>query len=91
MIFNVFDQSPTERLFPACIEHDVGVIVRVALDEGGLTGRIRADTEFAEDDFRSHYFRGDRARQVEERVDSICADLGISTDQVAETALRFVH
>jgi aryl-alcohol dehydrogenase-like predicted oxidoreductase len=90
VIFNVFDQSPTEELFPACIEHDVGVIVRVALDEGGLTGRIRADTEFAENDFRSHYFRGDRAGQVEERVDAICAELGISTDQMAETALRFV-
>ena len=58
VIFNVFDQSPTERLFPACIEHDVGVIVRVALDEGGLTGTIRADTEFAEDDFRQPLLPG---------------------------------
>ena len=90
VIFNVFDQTPAERLLPACAEHDVGVIVRVALDEGGLTGRIRADTEFAADDFRRHYFGGGRAAEVERRVDAICADLGIASDRMAETALRFV-
>ena len=40
VIYNVFDQSPEDELFPACIEQDVGVIVRVPFDEGALTGRI---------------------------------------------------
>ncbi|GAA5022631.1 hypothetical protein GCM10025734_79090 [Kitasatospora paranensis] len=34
VIYNIFDQSPADALFPACREHGVGVIVRVALDEG---------------------------------------------------------
>jgi aryl-alcohol dehydrogenase-like predicted oxidoreductase len=90
VIYNVFDQSPEDELFPACREHDVGVIARVPLDEGGLTGRIGPDTEFAEGDFRENYFRGDRKREVQERVRAIAADLGISEDELAEVALRFV-
>lgn len=90
VIYNIFDQTPAENLFPACTEHGVGVIVRVALDEGGLTGRITADTTFPEGDFRNYYFRDDRPAQVARRVAAICADLGISADDMAETALRFV-
>ncbi|MEV5602104.1 aldo/keto reductase [Streptomyces sp. NPDC052299] len=90
VIYNVFDQAPAEELLPACAEHGVGVIVRVALDEGGLTGRITADSTFPEGDFRNRYFRGDRPAQVERRVAAIVADLGIEPDAIAEHALRFV-
>ena len=90
VIYNVFDQSPADRLFGAVREHDVGVIVRVALDEGGLTGRITPDTTFPEDDFRNDYFRDDRKREVKEHVDAIVEDLGIELDEIAATALRFV-
>lgn len=90
VIYNVFDQSPADELLPACEEHGVGVIVRVALDEGGLTGRITADTTFPEGDWRNRYFRDDRPAQVERRVAAIVADLGIEPDAIAEHALRFV-
>jgi aryl-alcohol dehydrogenase-like predicted oxidoreductase len=90
VIYNIFEQSPEDRLFPACERHHVGVIVRVALDEGGLTGKITPDTKFEKDDFRANYFRGDRKQQVYERVKQITSDLKITTDQMAETALRFV-
>ena len=90
VIYNVFDQSPEDELFPACREHGVGVIARVPLDEGGLTGTIGPDTEFSEGDFRSSYFRGDRKREVHERVRAIAGDLGIAEDELADVALRFV-
>jgi aryl-alcohol dehydrogenase-like predicted oxidoreductase len=90
VIYNVFDQSPEDELFPACREHDVGVIARVPLDEGGLTGRIDADTEFEGDDFRAHYFRGDRKREVHERAAAIATDLAIDDSRLAELALRFI-
>ncbi|WP_328335482.1 MULTISPECIES: aldo/keto reductase [unclassified Streptomyces] len=90
VIYNIFDQSPADALLPACEEHGVGVIVRVALDEGGLTGRITADSTFPEGDWRHRYFRDDRPAQVEQRVAAIVADLGIAPDEIAETALRFV-
>ncbi len=90
VIYNVFHQEPEERLLPACAEHDVGVIVRVALDEGGLTGRITRDTAFPDGDWRNRYFGGDRRGEVEDHVSALVADLGIGTDELPEVALRYV-
>jgi aryl-alcohol dehydrogenase-like predicted oxidoreductase len=66
------------------------VIVRVALDEGGLTGRITADTRFEEGDFRARYFGGDRPAQVEQHVQALVDDLGVGTDDLPDLALRYV-
>ncbi len=90
VIYNVFDQSPEDELFPACREHDVGVLARVPFDEGGLTGRITPESTFPEDDFRNNYFRGDRKREVQQRVRAIVAELGASEDEIAEIALRYI-
>jgi aryl-alcohol dehydrogenase-like predicted oxidoreductase len=90
VIYNIFEQNPEDRLFPACERHRVGVIVRVALDEGGLTGKITPAARFEEGDFRNRYFGGDRKKEVYEHVQSIASDLSITLDQMAETALRFV-
>lgn len=89
VIYNIFEQSPEDRLLPACLRHNVGVIVRVALDEGGLTGRIQADTTFPDGDFRNNYFHDKRKQQVAERVQNISQALDIELAQMAETALRF--
>ncbi|GGN30561.1 oxidoreductase [Deinococcus daejeonensis] len=90
VIYNVFDQSPQDRLLDACREHGVGVIVRVALDEGSLTGTLTESTTFPEGDWRNGYFGGDRLTQLQPRLRAIEQDLGIRTDQLAETSLRFV-
>jgi aryl-alcohol dehydrogenase-like predicted oxidoreductase len=90
VIFNVFDQSPEDELFPACREHDVGVLARVPLDEGGLTGRITPDTTFPEGDFRARYFRDDRKAEVFERAQAIADDLGIELDELPAVALRYI-
>ena len=90
VIYNVFHQQPEEQLLPACLEHGVGVVVRVALDEGGLTGRMTADSTFPEGDFRRAYFGGDRPAQVEQRVAALAEDLGLELDQLPDTALRYV-
>jgi aryl-alcohol dehydrogenase-like predicted oxidoreductase len=90
VIYNVFHQEPEEALLPACLRLDVGVIVRVALDEGGLTGQITEDTTFADGDFRSTYFGGTRKADVARRVASLVNDLGVGTDQLADIALRYV-
>lgn len=89
-IYNIFDQTPEEKLLPACLKHNVGTIIRVPLDEGGLTGRITPDTEFPEGDFRNGYFRNNRKQEVYERVAAIAEDLGIPVEAMPETALRFI-
>lgn len=90
VIYNIFDQSPERNLFPACIKHDVGVLARVPLDEGALAGRIHEDTVFPEGDFRNFYFRGDRKKQVVDRVNAIVRELGLDDmSALPEVAIRF--
>ena len=90
VIYNIFDQTPAANLFPACVKHGVGVIVRVPFDEGALTGRITEATVFPDGDFRNHYFRDDRKKQVEDRVKAIAADAGLaSVTDVANLAMRY--
>jgi aryl-alcohol dehydrogenase-like predicted oxidoreductase len=90
VIYNVFDQTPEDELLPACREHGIGVLARVPLDEGALTGRIGPGTTFPEGDFRARYFRGDRLEQVDQHVNALLGDLGIERDELAEVALRYV-
>jgi aryl-alcohol dehydrogenase-like predicted oxidoreductase len=89
VIYNVFDQSPEEELFAACREHGVAVIARVPFDEGGLTGKITPDTTFPKGDWRHHYFKGERKREVHERAQALEALLGQEAASLPELALRF--
>lgn len=91
VIYNIFDQSPQINLFPLCQKQNIGVIARVPLDEGALTGSIREDTQFDPSEFRAAYFRGDHKKQVVEHVEPLVADLHAAgvTQPLAEVALRF--
>jgi aryl-alcohol dehydrogenase-like predicted oxidoreductase len=89
VIYNVFDQSPERKLFPLAIERNIGVIARVPLDEGSLTGTIDENTRFSPGDFRVGYFRGDRKKQVAEHVHGLLGDLGVDAASLPEIALRF--
>jgi aryl-alcohol dehydrogenase-like predicted oxidoreductase len=89
VIYNIFDQSPAETLFPLCHQHDVGVIARVPFDEGGLTGSLTKQTSFPGGSFQGSYFRGDRLRETCKRVDRLKPLLGGAISSVAQLALRF--
>src|SRR3990167_2000099 len=49
-IFNIFHQRPTEKLLPYAKKKNIGLIARVPLDEGGLTGTFTEDTVFEKGD-----------------------------------------
>ena len=89
VIYNIFDQSPETNLFPLAQKMNVGVLARVPLDEGSLTGSIMESTEFSPKEFRSFYFRGDRKKQVVEHVAALEKDLAGVDGNLAEIALRF--
>ena len=90
VIFNIFDQSPAERLFPLCAKHNVGVIVRVPLDEGGLSGTLTKETQFEKGDFRAQYFRGQNLIDTVERVERLKPLLGSEAKTIPELAIKFV-
>lgn len=52
IIFNIFRQKPLEELLPRAAQLGVGIIVRLPLASGLLSGKFRDDTQFAESDHR---------------------------------------
>jgi aryl-alcohol dehydrogenase-like predicted oxidoreductase len=89
VIYNIFDQSPEDKLFPVCRELNIGVIARVPLDEGSLGGKMTPETKFPEDDWRSKYFGPENLAKTLPRVEALKAALPGSMN-LAEMALRFV-
>ena len=89
VIYNVFDQEPAAEFLPVAAEHNVGVIVRVALDESSLGGKLTPQTKFAPDDFRSNYFAGDRLTRTIARVERARKDVGDKEGDLPTVALKF--
>lgn len=90
VIYNLFEQEPAAELLPTALEHGTAIIVRVAFDEGSLTGKFRKDTVFPEGDFREEYFRGPRLARTVDRVERIREDLEGSSLTLPQAALQFV-
>lgn len=90
VIFNIFDQSPTDELLDFCEKNNISILARVPFDEGALTGNVTVDTVFPEGDFRNNYFRENRKQQVQERISRLKDDVSGETESVAETALRYI-
>jgi aryl-alcohol dehydrogenase-like predicted oxidoreductase len=88
VIYNIFDQSPEARMYPLAMEKNIGILARVPLDEGALSGHFSEATTFPEGDFRDWYFRGGRKREVVQHVDALRRDLGEGVS-IPDTALRF--
>lgn len=89
VIYNIFDQNPQDELFPACREHDVGVIARVPFDEGTLTGNISLESTWPADDWRSTYFVPENLKSCVARADAL-KPLVPEGATMAEMALRFI-
>jgi aryl-alcohol dehydrogenase-like predicted oxidoreductase len=60
IIFNIFRQRPAELFFEQARLRDVGVIVRVPLASGLLTGKFGPDSSFAPDDHRAYNRHGEQ-------------------------------
>jgi aryl-alcohol dehydrogenase-like predicted oxidoreductase len=88
LIYNIFDQTPEANLFPLAERLNVGILARVPLDEGALSGHFTEDIRFPQGDFRDWYFRGNRRREVVEHVTALQRDLGAKAS-IPDTALRF--
>lgn len=89
VVYNIFDQSPEDALFPAAERLDVAIIARVPFDEGSLTGTMTADMRWPEGDWRRLYFTPENLRETLTRVDALQPDVP-SGMTLPELALRFI-
>ena len=89
VIYNIFDQSPEDELFPVCQELNIGVIARVPFDEGSLGGKMTLETRFPKDDWRSGYFGPENLGNTIKRVDNLKQILPAGMT-LPEMSLRFI-
>lgn len=89
LIYNIFEQDAQAELLPAALSSNVGVIVRVAMDESSLTGKLTPQTKFSASDFRSRYFGGDRLERTVRRVEEVRKTVGADEPNLATAALKF--
>lgn len=89
VIYNIFEQEPAAQLLPVALETGTGIIVRVAFDEGVLTGKYRGNESFGPGDFRSNYFAGDRLERGVRRTEKIKKEFGESGYSMPQLALKF--
>lgn len=90
VLYNVLNQAPAKELFPLAKEKGYGIIARVPLASGLLSGKFRPDTHFAEDDVRQNFLTPKRLEEVIPRVDEAKSIIGGTARTLAEGALRFV-
>ena len=59
IIFNIFRQRPAELLFAEAKKRRVGILARVPLASGMLTGKLNVESQFADDDHRAFNRHGE--------------------------------
>ncbi|MBR2287555.1 MAG: aldo/keto reductase [Clostridia bacterium] len=99
VIFNMFRLKPLDTLFPMAKEKNVGIIARVPLASGLLTGKYTKDTVFGPKDHRS-YNREGASFDKGETFSGVPYDLGLQaadeikralgTEDLAPLAIRWV-
>ena len=100
IIFNMFRHRPAGLFFSQAKERQIGILARVPLASGLLTGKMRANTRFEEDDHRN-YNRDGQAFDVGETFAGVPYDVGLAAVEelrglvlqgatMAQSALRWV-
>jgi aryl-alcohol dehydrogenase-like predicted oxidoreductase len=90
VLYNILNQSPASVLLPTAKEKGYGIIARVPLASGLLTGKFRIDSVFPSDDLRQNFLTPRRLQEAIERVDEAKSIIGGASRSLAEGALRFV-
>ncbi len=78
MIFNCFRQRPADLFFEEAKKHQVGILARVPLASGMLTGKMKPDSKFGEDDHRNFNRHGEKF-DVGETFSGVDYDLALQT------------
>ena len=90
VLYNVLNQAPADELFPLAKQKGYGIIARVPLASGLLSGKFRPDSVFSKDDVRQNFLTPKRLEEVIPRVDEAKSIIGGTARSLSEGALRFV-
>lgn len=88
VFFNLLYQEPLRKLFPLVREYGTGIIARVPLAFGALSGRFHSDTRFFGDDHRARLYVGDGLTRTLKKV-QVLGFLASDSMPLAEAALKW--
>ncbi len=98
IIFNMFRQRPSQLFFEQAVMKDVGIIARVPLASGLLTGKFDRNTKFGKEDHR--YFNREGALfdkgetfsgiDYERGLEAVAELKGVFGDKLAQRALQWI-
>ena len=71
VIYNLFDQRAAEKLLPAALKHQVGIIVRVPFEEGLLTGKFKPGVQWEKGDWRANWMTDERLKTATPRIEAL--------------------
>lgn len=89
VVYNILHQDPEEHLFPRAQKENIGIIARVPLERGVLSGRFKTAAEFAEKDWRRGVFPDDALAQIHAAVGKLGFLVKDDVPNLAQAALRF--
>lgn len=65
VVYNRLDRTPEEEVFALCEEHDLGVMARVPMASGYLSGKYKPGAVFADNDVRHRHDKEETSRKLE--------------------------
>ncbi len=90
VVYNILHQDPERELFPLAQKQNVGIIARVPLERGLLSGRFMKPTDFAGDDFRARMFSEKSLPPLNSALEQLRFLIKGDVPSLAQAALRFV-
>jgi len=90
VVYNILHQDPEAELFPLAQAHNIGIIPRVPLERGVLSGRFTNPSDFARDDFRGRMFSEKSLAPLTSALEKLGFLVSGDVPNLAQAALRFV-
>ena len=90
VVYNILHQDPEEELFPLAQKENIGILARVPLERGVLSGRFKSVSEFTEKDWRKGVFPDEGLAQTHAAVAKLQFLVKGDVPNLAHAALRFI-
>jgi aryl-alcohol dehydrogenase-like predicted oxidoreductase len=90
VVYNILHQDPEDKLFPLAQKENIGILARVPLERGVLSGRFKSTIEFAQKDWRRGVFSEEGLAQTHAAVEKLEFLAKGDVPNLAQAALRFI-
>jgi aryl-alcohol dehydrogenase-like predicted oxidoreductase len=88
--YNLLEQEPAKQVLPLAKKHNVGIIVRIPILFGVLTGKFTRETRFPPEDHRSRHLQGELLARYIDQFEKLGFLKEGKKDTWAQIALRFI-